>query len=265
MRTEGNPIAGWLGRGMKQKALLAASLASILAAGVVVAVATSMVVRADTEAELASIEAVIPEDTTSEQSPELVDEVVEPPVIGDARGPLSNSEVAYARHLASEDPAYPAEGDSNVAYLATTVAEFGAHDDGARRFDVTYYDYGQNAVLRFVVNLTTQEVELAESATGLQPPPSDSETFAAFELLIEDPQSATIRAAFEGSAGEPLTSPEQAVYVGSSFISSPGTIGAEECGVDRCVMLLIQTPDGAYLPTTHLVVNLSQQSVLEIN
>lgn len=267
---ESPPRRSW--RSPSVKTIGIASAVSVLGAAIVVSVATAMVVNADEVAQKEQA-AVIAEDSTSTNSPEAGVVSGEPPaplaaeLISLPREPLTLDEIAYARALSASHETFAAAGAAagkTPTYLSTTIPDPESFTDGNRRLEVVYYDYGVNQVLRYVVNVTSGQIEIADAASGVQPPPSDTEITAAFELLLADPLSAPAKRAFLDLEGTALTSPDQTSYNGSSFIHTAGTIGAEECGVDRCVMLLVQTPDHVYLPTTDIVVNLSRSTVIPI-
>lgn len=267
---ESPPKKSW--RSPSAKTIGIASAVSVFGAAVVVSVATAMVVSADEVAQQEQA-SVIAEDSTSTNAPEAG---VEPGVVPVAlaaeqislpREPLTIDEIAYARALAASDATFVAANAAagqTPTYLSVTIPDPESFTDGNRRLEVVYYDYGSNQVLRYLVNVTTGQIEIADAGAGVQPPPSEAEITTAFELLLTDPLSAEVKRSFLDLEGTPLTSPDQTSYNGSSFIHTAGTIGAEECGVDRCVMLLVQTPDHAYLPTTNVVVNLSRSTVIPI-
>lgn len=264
------------GRGKRApsaKVLAVASAAVAAGAVVAVSIAGALVVNADEVAQAAAASS-ISEDSTSARAPEKAAEtgVAPEPLSSDLiklpREPLTLDEVAYARAASSVDPlfvdAMQGAGEAPT-YLSTVIVEPEAYDDNARRLEVVYYDYGTDRVLRFVVNVTAATVEIAESSNGVQPPPSDTEVATALSILLEDPLSAPMKRMYLDLEGTELTSPDQTIYNGSSYIATPADAGAESCGPERCVMLLVQTPGHAYLPTTQIVVNLSQKSVLEIH
>ncbi|NYF09144.1 hypothetical protein HDC94_000300 [Leifsonia sp. AK011] len=269
MKISGSPPSAFLQRAPLKVYVIAAA-ACLAGAAVVLTVATTMVVHGDEEARKEQAAVIEPESNATDSPESVASEATleVPGVVGLPRDPLTNDEVAYARSLASLDPSFvAATGDDGrkPVYLSTTISEPEAYTDDARRFEVVYYSYSDNKTMRYIVNVSTGVVELAEAASSVQPPPAQSEVDEAYELLLDSPVSEVVKQAFFATEGTKLTDPSQTTYNASSFVATPGSIGAEECGVDRCLMLLVQTPDGTYLPTTGIAINLTQQTVLEIN
>ncbi|MEU4093461.1 Tat pathway signal sequence domain protein [Streptomyces sp. NPDC026673] len=194
------------------------------------------------------------------------------------RGPLTKAEVDRAKSIAlRRDALRSAEdvgGERGPEYLDTDLAEPAdttgpqAQAGEARRVEVLFYDYGHDRLVKKTVNLTTGTVERTDTATGMQPPPSNDETRQAAALLIADALGKGLRADFTAATkGRELTSPDQLRLRGISFNtaeqSAPAGLG--KCGEHRCVRLFTQVKDGPWIDTTNLVVDLSDRTVGRIH
>lgn len=101
------------------------------------------------------------------------------------RGPLTKAEVDRAKSIALQRDALRSaedvDGERGPEYLDTDLAEPAdateASADGARRVEVLFYDYGHDRLVKKTVNLTAGTVEHTDTATGMQPPPSNDETW----------------------------------------------------------------------------------------
>ncbi|WP_100345648.1 hypothetical protein [Compostimonas suwonensis] len=208
-------------------------------------------------------------ESTDEDAPEKAATAVPaPPTVGTSHDQLTVDEVGYARYLASQTPEFAGAtdlfGEPGAQYISTNVSEPASYTDGARRFDLLYYDYTANQLIRFVTNLTTKTVESTTAGSGSQPAPTDTETIEAFRIALADPLGAVMKEEFTALTGGEFTSAEQTEYGASSFSSKASVLGAENCGAERCVQIVAQTPDGTFLSTSNLVVNLSTKTVVSI-
>lgn len=192
------------------------------------------------------------------------------------RGPLTKAEVDRAKSIALQRDALRSaedvDGERGPEYLDTDLAEPAdateASADGARRVEVLFYDYGHDRLVKKTVNLTAGTVEHTDTATGMQPPPSNDETREAAELLIRDALGNGLRADFTAATkGRELTSPDQLRLRGISFNTAEQSApaGLAKCGQHRCVRLFTQVKDGPWIDTTHLVVDLSDRTVGRIH
>ncbi|MGW3243663.1 Tat pathway signal sequence domain protein [Streptomyces sp. NPDC001070] len=188
------------------------------------------------------------------------------------RGPLTKAEVDRAKSIALQRDALRSaenvDGGRGPEYLDTDLAEpadaSGASADEARRVEVLFYDYGHDRLVKKTVNLTAGTVEHTDTATGMQPPPSNDETREAAALLIQDALGKGLRADFKAATkGRELTSPDQLRLRGISFNTSEQSApaGLGKCGTHRCVRLFTQVKDGPWIDTTNLVVDLSDRTV----
>ncbi|MFI8180293.1 Tat pathway signal sequence domain protein [Actinacidiphila glaucinigra] len=192
------------------------------------------------------------------------------------RGPLTKAEVDRAKSIALRRDALRSaqdvDGGRGPEYLDTDLAEpadaTGARTDRARRVEVLFYDYGHDRLVKKTVDLTSGTVERTDTATGLQPPPSNDETREAAALLIRDALGTGLRADFTAATkGRDLASPDQLRLRGISFNTAEQSApaGLAKCGRHRCVRLFTQVKDGPWIDTTHLVVDLSDRTVGRIH
>ncbi|MFJ9910202.1 Tat pathway signal sequence domain protein [Actinacidiphila glaucinigra] len=192
-------------------------------------------------------------------------------------GPLTKAEVDRAKSIALHHrdalrSARDVDGGRGPEYLDTDLAEpadaTGARTDRARRVEVLFYDYGHDRLVKRTVDLTSGAVERTDTATGLQPPPSNDETRQAAALLIGDALGAGLRADFTAATkGRDLTSPGQLRLRGIAFNTAEQSApaGLAKCGRHRCVRLFTQVKDGPWIDTTNLVVDLSDRTVGRIH
>ncbi|MCT9819014.1 hypothetical protein N3K63_01800 [Microbacterium sp. W1N] len=194
--------------------------------------------------------------------------VTSKPALGAPRDALSQDELAYALHLATDAAHLPdgvtsVDGSEAPQVLSIDVATRDV--DGADRIvDVLLYDYTGNQALLQEVNLTADAVT-SSSQTGVQPPPSPDEVDYAFTVFLDDAAaSAEVRGEFTAVTGAELTSIDQLGVSGGAFVPDAGTVGGEACATDRCVEMQFRIPGGGYLDTTGFVVDLSRRSVIGI-
>lgn len=209
-------------------------------------------------------------DSTDADAPEKAAEVVKPAAVAAPLDQRSGEEVEYVRHLGAQHPEFAAGADvfggAGLQFLSTDVADTGSYTDGQRRFVSLYYDYATNETVSFVVNVTTGAVEKTTRATGSQPAPTKAETAYAWKLLLDAESSAPLREEFASHTGGATLTPEspEVFLTAHSFVSDAAALGAEECGVQRCLQILAQVSGGPYLTTSTYIVNLSTRTVLTI-
>jgi hypothetical protein len=197
-------------------------------------------------------------------------------------GPLTEAEVDRAKSIASAALQHgtprglrTAEGTQGAEYLDTDLADVsdasdasGATADTTRRVEVLFYDYGHDQLVKQTVNLGTGTVERTDTASGVQPPPSNDETRQAAALLIKDPLGQGLRTDFKAATkGQTLTSPDQLRLRGLTFNTSEQSApaGLDKCGKNRCVRLFTQVKNGPWIDTTDYVVDLSDHTVGRIH
>jgi len=186
-------------------------------------------------------------------------------------GPLTKAEVDRARTIATTALQHgtprglrTAEGAQGAEYLDTDLVDTpDATADAPRRVEVLFYDYGHDQVVKQTVNLATGTVEHTDTATGVQPPPSNDETRQAAALLIKDPLGKGLRTDFKAATkGQDLTSPDQLRLRGLSFNTGEQSApaGLDKCGRNRCVRLFTQAKNGPWIDTTDYVIDLSDHT-----
>jgi hypothetical protein len=188
-------------------------------------------------------------------------------------GPLTKEEVDRARSIAlrhgTPRNSLTAERTQGAEYLdADLVDAPDATTAAPRRVEVLFYDYGHDQLVKQTVNLDSGTVEHTDTATGVQPPPSNDETRQAAALLIKDPLGKGLRTDFTAATkGRTLTSPDQLRLRGMSFDTDEQSApaGLEKCGRNRCVRLFTQVKNGPWIDTTDYVVDLSDHTVGRIN
>jgi hypothetical protein len=251
----------------------AAGIAAVAGVAAVVAVATqTSVLHAEPGAPPAETPVpTIAAESTSEDAPEQASAaapVPAPAATAATYDPPTVDEVAYVRYLVSQDPSYAGTasvgGGAGAQYLSADLADPSLSADGDRRYTLFYFDYATDQLQHYIVNATAGTVESVTAGAGVQPAPTDQETLLAFQLLLADPLSQGIKDEFLAATGEELTDPGQTTFTAHAYTAGPADLGAETCGVQRCVQLMAQAPDGRYLTTTPLVVNLSAQTVTSI-
>lgn len=189
------------------------------------------------------------------------------------RGPLTKADVDRARDIALGPApwrkARTVEGKGGPEYLDTDLAdEAEPQENGTRRVEVYFYDYGDDTLVKKTVNLTTGKVERTDSATGTQLPPSVDETTKAAELLIKSPLGEGLRKDFKAAAnGTALTGSSQLRLRGITYSTAEqsGPASLAKCGKHRCVRLFTQVKNGPWIDTTNLVVDLSDRTVGRID
>ena len=204
----------------------------------------------------------------ADSSSSEVSVVTDKPAIGAPRDPLSQDELSYALHLATEDGSIPddvtsVDGSEAPQVLSIDVATRDV-DSGERIVDVVLYDYTSNKTFLQAVNLSAGSVA-SSSSEGVQPPPSTDEIDYAFGVFLEDAAaSAAVRAEFAAVTGDELASADQLRVSGGSFVPDASTRGGEACMLDRCVEMQFRVPGGGYLDTASFVVDLSTRTVIGI-
>ena len=188
-------------------------------------------------------------------------------------GPLTKEEVDRAKSIALRSDTHSSyltvEGTQGAEYLDTDVVDAPDATGGApRRVEVLFYDYRHDQLVKQTVNLATATVERTDTATGVQPPPSNDETRQAAALLIKNPLGQGLRTDFKAATkGQTLTSPDQLRLRGATFNTSEQSAPADlrKCGSNRCVRLFTQANNGPWIDTTDYVIDLSDHTVVRIH
>ena len=137
-----------------------------------------------------------------------------------------------------------------------------------RRADVVIYDYGRDQLLVQVVNLTTGKLDSSDTAKGVQPQPTARETARALQLVLDHPQAGpAVRGQYQQISGKSLIEAKQITARGLAFYSEPtaaAAVLAADCGVHRCVQLLLSTDQNVVLDATPIV-DLSTGRFINLN
>ncbi|MFI6815366.1 hypothetical protein ACIBG7_23360 [Nonomuraea sp. NPDC050328] len=169
--------------------------------------------------------------------------------------PLTPDEVRRAGEIAgASSRAHMAAGRVELLYVERD-------DDKAaepnRRAEAYLYDYAEDAVIVRTVDLGRGTVVRESKGTGVQPPPSKREEVRAAELLLAHPKLGKgVRSEFRKAAGRELRSAADLSLRGLIFRDKQGA-----CRTHRCVRLFVRLPDGRFLDTSRIVVDLSAKTV----
>lgn len=192
---------------------------------------------------------------------------------GVGRDPLTDAEITRAEKLAEASNglrmnARDAEGDRGPEHLSTNLTEvdpgLGAAAAAQRRADVVYYDYKTDSVVTRTVNLDSGKVEDTQTDQGVQPPPGKDELARAAQLLIGDRLGADLKNDYRDATGKQLTKAGQLQLSGMVFRKEtvakvPSDL--TECGKHRCLRVVVKVPNGPWIDTRALVVDLSDRTV----
>lgn len=188
---------------------------------------------------------------TGESAPEAARAAQAAPAGGD---PLTPDEVKRAGEIATAGSGeHMKAGRVELLYVERDDDK----DTDDRRAQAYLYDYGSDALIVRTVDLGDSKVVKEAKGTGVQPPPSHAEEVRAAELVLADPQLGEgIKRAYLKAAGRELRSAADLGLRGLIY-SQPG--GA--CATHRCVRLFVRLPDGKYLDTSRIVIDLSAKKV----
>lgn len=192
-----------------------------------------------------------------------------PKATGTGYDQLTANEKLIARGITLRSFAKAGEDDNDLQYLFAERHELAKSANplaAPRKADVYLYDYDTDQAIRRVVNLETRQVVRTETFDG-QPPIAQGEAVRATELVIADEQlGATLRRDYEKAMGEPLTSASQVRSQAIRFDADQAIAATNKqefsaCGSHRCVQLFIGFPNGQWVDTSRLVVDLSAERV----
>jgi hypothetical protein len=206
--------------------------------------------------------------------PGVVEEAPAEGAKGEGSDPLTDDEIARVERIALNRQLFNAsedvDGDRGPQRLSVDLAEPEADEvddpDPPRRAEVTFYDYKDDTLVTKTVNLDTGKVESTGTQQGVQPPLSSAEQTEAARLLIADPLGAGLKADYKDATGKELTSPDQLVLAGMVYRASPGAQPAvlDQCGIHRCVRLLLKVKNGPWIDTRSFVIDLSARKVARL-
>ncbi|MEU9861570.1 Tat pathway signal sequence domain protein [Streptomyces sp. NPDC047971] len=189
--------------------------------------------------------------------------------------PLTDDELKRAEALALTPPAASAQrdvdGGRGPQHLATELADPLPDEidkpGSPRRAEVRFYDYGRDELITRTVNLDTGKVERAGAQRGVQPSAHPEELREALELILADPLGKGVREDYQDATGKALTSTGQLWFNGDVYrtyreAKVPAQLAA--CGEHRCVRLVTKIPNGSWIDTRNLIVDLSARTVTRV-
>ncbi len=183
---------------------------------------------------------------------------------GSGNDALTSNEVQRARTIAlTPQLAANAEdvtGKAGAEYLSAEVDV----EAGGREAELYYYDYKSEKLFKQVVDLKAGKLVNSFSAAGMQPPASEQESRTALELLIADPAGNTLKEAYRAATGKSLSGTEGLVPTAHIYTAKPADTGAEKCGRNRCVQLIVATADGQFLSVSEFIIDLSGRTVARL-
>lgn len=185
-------------------------------------------------------------------SPQAAQAVQASPAPGD---PLTADEIRRAGEIATAPSrAHMAAGRIELLYVERD-------DDKAtedeRRAEAYIYDYGEDTLIVRTVDLEDAKIVKESKGKGVQPPPSKREEIRAAELLLADPKLGKgVRKSYAKAAGRELKSAADLTLRGLIYAQASGL-----CRAHRCVRLFVRLPNGAFLDTSRIVIDLSAKKV----
>ncbi|KRV49134.1 hypothetical protein AQ490_21640 [Wenjunlia vitaminophila] len=134
-----------------------------------------------------------------------------------------------------------------------------------RRAEVSYYDYGDDTLVRKTVDLSTGEVTSSARTSGAQPPPTRQEAAEAAAVLLRSPAGAGLRQDYRAATDRQLTDADQLTVRGMMYRAPAGATGqAAQCGEHRCMTLFTRVRGGPWIDTRYLVVDLSDRVAFRV-
>lgn len=187
---------------------------------------------------------------TGGEGPEAAQAVQESPAPGD---PLTPEEIARAGEIATATT-HLKKGQTELLYVERDDDK---DAEQARRAEAYLYDYADDTLIVRTVDLGQSKVVEETKGKGVQPPPSKREELRAAELLLADPKLGRgVRQSFRKAAGRELASPSDLALRGLIF--SPGR---GPCATHRCLRLFVRLPNGTFLDTSRIAIDLSAKKV----
>lgn len=189
---------------------------------------------------------------TGGEAPQAAQAVQASPAPGD---PLTADEIRRAGEIATAPSrAHLAAGRIELLYVERDDDK--AQDD-ERRAEAYLYDYAEDAVIVRTVDLADAKIVEESKGKGVQPPPSKREETRAAELLLADPKLGKgVRRSYARAAGRELKSAADLSLRGLIFTQPTGA-----CHTHRCVRLFVRLPDGKFLDTSRIVIDLSAKKI----
>jgi hypothetical protein len=172
-----------------------------------------------------------------------------------ADDPLTPEEVTRAREIAGAGARERlASGRVELLYVERDDDKAA---EGRRRAAAYFYDYRTDRLIVRMVDLADGRVVEETAARGVQPPPSGREEFRAAAILLNDERLGRgVREAYAKAAGRPPASAADLSTRGLSYTAERGP-----CRTHRCLRLFVRLPDGTFLDTSRIVIDLSAKKV----
>jgi hypothetical protein len=169
--------------------------------------------------------------------------------------PLTPQEIATASQAATSGFAqHMAAGSVDLLYVERV-------DDKAvagRQAEAYLYDYAHDRLIVRTVDLGTARVVAERAGSGRQAPPSQREELRAAQLLLADPRlGPKVRDAYAKAASRALGSAADLHVQGLIYPRKP-------CEAHRCLQVFIRFPDGRWLDTSRIVVDLSAKKIVSL-
>jgi len=192
--------------------------------------------------------------------------------------PLSGDEISAAREaVVQQEPVVrvarsrsPVEDEGNgeeVLLIERHISEKGSPDSSKRLSDVYTYNYQANQLVRYVVNLDSNEVESITRTQGDQLPLTEAEVQRATEIVFNDAEElGLLNQQYQQRTGETLTDADQLEIKAFTFLAAslPGQLNeaSKQCGIHRCAQLLLYTADRVVFEVSPIV-DLSEKRVTQ--
>lgn len=178
--------------------------------------------------------------------------------------PLTAGEAERARQVALTPSlaasAKDVTGKAGPEFLSTEIVE----DADGRRADVYFYDYAANKLHKQVVDLRTGTLAGSYAAAGMQPPATGREVTTALDLLLAAPQAAELRSRYATVTGKPFTGPADLRVTAHTYEARPADTAASKCTTHRCVRLVVEAADGAFVDVNDMIIDLSGRTVVRL-
>lgn len=169
--------------------------------------------------------------------------------------PLTTEEIQRAAAIATAGMrSHLAAGRVELLYVER---DDGKTEDDRRQAEAYVYDYARDRLTVRTVDLAEGRVVREVTDTGVQPPPSRREEARAADLLLRDPELGDgVRQAYREAAGRELNSASDLGLRGLIYTAPRG-----DCATHRCLRLFVRLPDGTFLDTSRIVVDLSAKKL----
>jgi hypothetical protein len=195
------------------------------------------------------------------------------PAAAQGLDPLTEREEQAAQKAAMADqPLAPSRaGRPDVAFLNASLLDYEGGAEGPRVAVVKLYDYRTDEMVVRRVDLASGRVTGTERGKSQQPGASLDEARRAVDLILADGRLGPgLRAQYQKAAGRPLRSVSDLhtralIFRAAQASSAANAADFAQCGAHRCFMPLIGFPDGGWMDTRRVIVDMSAQRILILN